>query len=122
MGIRETAQRLARLGAALESVGQYLVKRSLLSFKRESDPDGKPWPPLNPRYAAYKRKKKLRNKINQATGALRDGINYKVIGQTLEVSGNVRYAGFVNRRRRFAGITAKDSQEIKRIIRDYLVD
>ncbi|WP_333822853.1 phage virion morphogenesis protein [Pinisolibacter sp.] len=87
---------LARLGAAgdnphgfLENIGEILLKSTRERFRTETDPEGKPWAPLNPLYAAGK---KAGTKILEASGQLASTIVYQIAESALVVGTNRPHA------------------------------
>lgn len=71
------------------------------SFRDEVDPDGSPWAELSPRYLAYKTKKGLILKRNQAKGTTRSTITYRAYSDRLEVGANTPYSDRMQERRPF---------------------
>lgn len=70
----------ATLRTAFQEIGEYMVLSTDRNFENETDPDGKPWVPNNPFYAAQKVKSGNIGKILQRTGRGRSSISYKVQG------------------------------------------
>ena len=86
--------RLAAAGADprgfLTNVGEILVASTKERFRTEKDPEGQPWAPLNPLYAAGKPAGK---KILEASGQLsHESIVYQIADTQLEVGTNRPHA------------------------------
>lgn len=67
--LKTLSDRLGDLRPFFNDVGETLLNSTRERFCSQSAPDGTPWAPLSPSYAA--RKKKNRNKILTLSGALR---------------------------------------------------
>ena len=85
--------RLAAAGADprafLVNVGEILVASTQERFRTETDPEGQPWAPLNPLYAAGKPAGK---KILEASGQLARSIVYQIAEDELVVGTNRPHA------------------------------
>lgn len=125
--IGKTLGRYLDLEPALMEVGEYLLLSTRERFDDEVDPDGKPWQPLSPAYAARKAKSPtaLRG-ILTFSGLLRDSIAYRVGPDYLEVGSAVKYApihqsgGGRVPKRAFLGLSAEDRDEIGRILQSMI--
>jgi phage virion morphogenesis protein len=92
--VRQALARLRRvtsdLRAPMSSIGEYLSKRVDDGFRKEQDPYGVPWAPLNPR--TIKRKQKQRppaiNKVLQNSGLFRSSFSYSADKDSVEIGSN----------------------------------
>lgn len=147
---------LGRLAAAggdprgfLVNVGEILVASTRQRFRDEADPEGRPWAPLNPLYAAGKPAGK---KILEASGQLsHDSIVYQLAATELVVGTNrpharvhqfgativpksaaalvfsmggetIRVKSVTVPARRFLGISADDRERIVEAADDFFAD
>jgi phage virion morphogenesis protein len=90
------AQELARLPGALKgaskAVGVYVRRSTLERFRFARDPDGTPWVPLNPFYAAIKRGSGILRGSGMS-GGLMGSITMNASEGAVEVGTNKIYAG-----------------------------
>lgn len=70
----------ATLRTGFSEIGEYMVLSTDQNFENETDPDGNPWAPNNPFYAAQKVKSGGIGKVLQRTGRGRGSIAYQVRG------------------------------------------
>lgn len=129
------------------SVGEYLVKRTIRNFEREESPAGEKWVPWADRDAILKRRPKSKNrgkmkkgppKILVSTGDLRRSVTSRekdknaifyalkdrlIFGSKLPYAATHQFGDSRNGRnipaRPYFGVTDKDREEIKRMMRDY---
>ena len=128
--VLDALDRLIQAGNDLQPVfadiGEYLLLAHDERWARQEDPDGSPWAPLSPRYAA--RKKKNPDLILVLDGFLRDTLAYNATASGLEFGSNRIYAathqfGDDSRNipaRPWLGISADDETEILDILQDHL--
>lgn len=75
----------------MKNAGEILVEGTKERFETMKDPEGKPWKPLSPKYAAAK--KRNRGRILTLTGQLGETIRYQLEGSsTVLVGSNKVYA------------------------------
>ena len=88
-------KRLAALGADphsfLAPIGAGLVELTLQRFERGRDPEGRPWAPWLPAYAAITRSNGIL-RGRGSSGGLMGSINYRVEGAGVRVGSNKKYA------------------------------
>jgi phage virion morphogenesis protein len=78
---------------ACRRAGEYMRLATRGRFDTETAPDGTPWRPLNPRYAAQKaRGRRNLTGILKRSGLLRDGITYVASKTELVIGSNRPYA------------------------------
>ncbi len=128
--VLDALDRLIQSGRKLEPVfadiGEYLQQSHADRWARQVDPDGAPWAPLSPRYAA--RKKKSSDKILLLDGYLRDLLAYNASDSGLEFGTNRIYGathqfGDPARHipaRPWLGLSATDETEVLDILSDHL--
>jgi phage virion morphogenesis protein len=92
MRLTALAQAAGNLSTVLESIGDALANNIQMTFHDQSDPWGQGWQPLSQATIARRRKKS--DKILRDTGALMNGINYQVSGDSVTVGPNVWYGMF----------------------------
>jgi phage virion morphogenesis protein len=107
---------------ALEEIGNYMLLVTDERFAAEKDPGGKPWKKNSAFTIALKKQRGQINKILQATGRLRDSINYKVDRARVQVGTNVVYAAENQLVRPFLGVNRDDLAEVANIIERHLTD
>src|SRR3546814_7144 len=136
--------------APLKNIGLHLVHSTKDRFLEERAPDGLPWAPLNPAYAAAKRGPGILRELGNA-GGLMGSISYEVTGNQLEWGTNkvhaaVHQLGATIRprtaealvfpiggetviaksvtipAREFLGVSADDETEILAILEDFIAD
>jgi phage virion morphogenesis protein len=73
---------------AAKWVGHLVVEQTQKRFSTATSPDGTPWAPLNPAYAATK----TGGGILVGAGTLRDTIHFQTSGSTVEVGSTQLYA------------------------------
>lgn len=130
--LAEVGQRVADLTPAMQEIGEALLLSTRQRFDAQSDPEGRKWTPLTPRYAKAKGKRKnaLRG-ILTLTGALRDTIAYQAGPRAVQVGSNRAYAaihqlggktgrGGTMPARPFLGLSAGDREEIVAILADFV--
>ncbi len=102
----------------LNEIGVYVERQIDERFETQTDPDGKPWTPLN---ASTLRQKRTRT-ILQETGNLRRSINSQVALDTITFSAEADYAGYQQRgtanipSRVFLGLSEKSQEEVAEIV------
>ena len=94
--ITSALDRIAALGRnpsrVLAAVGEELIQSTQRRFETQTAPDGTPWAPLNPHYAADKAAVRPGAGILTYTQHLRRGISRYVDGRTLVWGSNLDYA------------------------------
>ena len=78
--------------AVFSAIGEALKISTTDRFKNQTAPDGTPWEPLSPRYAAWKRKIKGANKILKLRGYLRDTLRYQATDVSVAIGSNRVYS------------------------------
>jgi phage virion morphogenesis protein len=92
--IRDALGRLKGLprDGLLKNIGEALLGTTLKRFRTETDPDGQPWHPLLPAYAAIKRGPGILRESARPGSSLMGTIVYQVRGNEVIVGSNVKYA------------------------------
>ena len=78
--------------AVFSAIGEALQISTTDRFKNQTAPDGTPWEPVSPRYAAWKRKIKGANKILKLRGHLRDTLRYQATDVSVAIGSNRVYS------------------------------
>ena len=109
---------------ALEEIGNYMLLVTDERFAAEKDPGGKPWKKNSAFTIALKKQRGQILKILQATGRLRDSINYQVDRDRarVQVGTNVVYATENQLVRPFLGVNRDDLAEVANIIERHFTD
>jgi phage virion morphogenesis protein len=76
-------------GVLLKPLGAVLVRGTRDRFESQVDPEGNPWEPLQPWYAALKRN----SRILTESGALLGSVVWEAAGRELAIGSNLIYAG-----------------------------
>lgn len=71
------------LGLFFADVGEYLLIAHEARFGQQQSPEGEPWAPLSPRYAARKAKARPGKPLLVYDNLLRGGLRYQVEGDAL---------------------------------------
>lgn len=105
---------------ALEEIGRYAAFRMQeLIRSKKMTPDGKRWAPWSPRYA---RTRKPGQSLLLATGTLLRSIDFAVLRPSaVNIGTDVPYAGHVNDKREFVGITELGLRKIEEILQQQFV-
>jgi len=109
----------------LRASAKMVAGENLKRFDKEVDPNGKGWKPLTKKYEKWKKKQfdGKGSKINVFNGILRTSITsnatamgiYKLKNDSVTFGSNVDYAGHVQKRRPFLGISEDDIKEIGKL-------
>ena len=116
------------------TAGDRIKRKSMECFRKEQDPEGRPWKPWSPAYRALVlsgqmrpkgKKKHLSHKILQDTGELRRSINTRVFRDRVIIGSNLEYAdkhqlGLGVPARPFIGVTRDDMTFIRKKLKQYL--
>lgn len=86
--LAELLRRCGTLRPAFKAMGEYLTLATEGRFNRETGPDGKKWQDVKP----ATRKRKKHPKILTEDGFLRGSIHPELVGETLLVGSDVKYA------------------------------
>ena len=120
----------------LQDIGEHLLNSTKERFATEAAPDGRPWEPLKPDYAEYKRKKKPNAGMLIWDNLLRGQLAYVVGGGELTLGSNRPYAArqhfgfhgpdslgryFDHPARPWLGVSTDDEGEIVHILREHLL-
>lgn len=93
--VMRALERFATLGgrkeAPLKNIGLHLTQSTKDRFLTERSPDGEPWEPLNPLYAASKQGPGILRERGNA-GGLMGSLTYLVDGDSVEVGTNKIHA------------------------------
>ena len=124
-------ERLAAAGflnkAVFTAIGEELLLSTDARFDSQTDPDGRPWEPLNAKYAAWKRAFHGTDKILKLRGYLRDTLRYQAvaIGSNRIYSAIHQFGGQTGREhkttipaRPYLGVSDDDVAAILEIIED----
>lgn len=110
------------------AIGEALLQSTDARFDKQQAPDGTPWQPLSPKYAAYKRKRGYGKKILKMRGHLRDTLTMQATDASVSIGSNRIYAAMhqYGGRTRFGQIPARPylgiSDEDEQAIMDTLQD
>lgn len=85
--LEEMRKRAIRLGPAMKSVGEYMLREIEEHFRTETDPLGLPWVPLSER----RLKEKKHPKILTETTRLRGSMTYQANDEMVRIGTNVEY-------------------------------
>jgi len=129
--VRRTLERIVAAGEdltpALEDIGEALLASHFDRWRREEAPDGTPWAPLSPKYAARKARKRPNAGILVFDDLLRS-LAWQVQGDELEL-GTGRVYGATHQfgrggipARPFLGLSGDDEAEVLEILRRHLAD
>lgn len=110
------------------AIGEVLRKSTKARFSKQQAPDGSPWQPLSPQYAAYKRKRGYGKKILKMRGHLRRIPTVQATDASVSIGSNRIYAAMhqYGGRTRFGqiparpylGISDEDEKAIMGTLRD----
>ena len=115
------------------SIGEALQRSTEARFAAQQAPDGTPWAPLSPRYAAWKRKHDYSDKILIKSGLMGDNIHLQATDVSVSIGSNQLYSSlhqFGGRfkafgkhnvtmpARPFLGLSPEDEQAILDVIAD----
>lgn len=91
------------------AIGEALLQSTDARFDKQQAPDGTPWQPLSPQYAAYKRKRGYGSKILKMRGHLRDTLTMQATDASVSIGSNRIYAAMhqYGGRTRFGQISAR---------------
>jgi len=111
------AELLDVVGAEVESQ----TRRRLTAEK--ADPDGNPWPDLDPAYAA-RRHNPRHDDILVNHGRMLDAVTHNVLGSnTVEIGSSASYGVYHQKGRRpFLGLSQDNEQQLERVLSDFLED
>lgn len=125
-GLTELLGRIADPEPAFAELGEHLLISTRERFDAQQAPDGTPWAPLSPRYAA--RKPKNEDKILVLDGFLLDLMRYQADASGLAF-GTDRVYGAAHQfgrpeinlpAREFLGLSADDAEAAVEIFTDYV--
>lgn len=128
---------LARAGflskAVWTAIGEELLQSTTKRFATQKAPDGTPWAPLSPRYAAWKQRHQYGNRILKMRGELRNTLTYQATDASVSIGSPRIYSSlhqFGGRfkafgkhaatmpARPFLGLSPEDEQAILDVIAD----
>lgn len=129
-GLRRLIEAAVDVTPALEAIGEHLLVSHESYFEDEQSPDGEPWAPLSPRYAARKARSHPEAGLLVRDDLLRGLLRYQVDDDELQfgtdrVYGAVHQFGWEERNipaRPYLGIADDDRDPILDILRDHLED
>ena len=85
-------ERLAAAGflnkGVFTAIGEELLLSTDARFDSQTDPDGRPWAPLNAEYAAWKRAFHGHDRILKLRGYLRDTLRYQATDVSVAIGSN----------------------------------
>lgn len=91
-GLARLGRAAARPEAALKNIALHLVQSTVERVRQERSPDGQPWAPLNPDYAAAKRGPGMLREMGNAGGMIAS-LSWELLGgSSVEVGTNRVYA------------------------------
>ena len=89
-------ERLAAAGflnkAVFNAIGEELLLSTDARFDSQTDPDGRPWEPLNAKYAEWKRAFHGHDRILKLRGYLRDTLRYQATDVSVAIGSNRIYS------------------------------
>lgn len=89
-------ERLAAAGflnkAVFNAIGEELLLSTDARFDSQTDPDGRPWEPLNAKYAEWKRAFHGHDRILKLRGYLRDTLRYQATDASVAIGSNRIYS------------------------------
>ena len=89
-------ERLAAAGflnkAVFTAIGEELLLSTDARFDSQTDPDGRPWEPLNAKYAEWKRAFHGHDRILKLRGYLRDTLRYQATDVSVAIGSNRVYS------------------------------
>jgi phage virion morphogenesis protein len=89
-------ERLAAAGflnkAVFNAIGEELLLSTDARFDSQTDPDGRPWEPLNAKYAEWKRAFHGHDRILKLRGYLRDTLRYQATDVSVAIGSNRVYS------------------------------
>ena len=89
-------ERLAAAGfldkAVFSAIGEELLLSTDARFDSETAPDGRPWEPLNAKYAEWKRAFHGHDRILKLRGYLRDTLRYQATDVSVAIGSNRVYS------------------------------
>jgi len=106
--LRRIRRELGNPRDALRQIGRDAVSRTLMAFRRSTDPWGHRWLPLRPSTIRRRRGRSSRPLLD--TGRLRSSFGYRVTGRRLVIGSDVKYAAL----HQFGGGAAAVSDAIRR--------
>ena len=90
--------------AVFTAIGEELLLSTDARFDKETDPDGRPWEPLNSKYAAWKRAFHGHDRILKLRGYLRDTLRYQATNVSVAIGSNRIYSAI----HQFGGQTGRE--------------
>jgi len=120
--IDKLIKKLRDPSAALNKLGVLEVSQTKLRFRRQLDPQGNAWRPLDSSTIRQKNSAVILKK----TGRLSQSINHVVLGNRLFVGTNVKYGKFHqegrgnNPIRQFLGVNERTRQNAETVIKQFL--
>ena len=101
-------ERLAAAGflnkAVFNAIGEELLLSTDARFDSQTDPDGRPWEPLNAKYAEWKRAFHGHDRILKLRGYLRDTLRYQATDVSVAIGSNRVYSAI----HQFGGQTGRE--------------
>ena len=125
--LRQLGEHIDDLSPLFGQIGEYLIESYQDRIDRQVAPDGTPWAPLSPDYAA--RKRKNADKILVLDGILRDTPAYNVGPRELEFGTSQATKDYAATQhfgrgaipaRPHVGISDEDENEILLLTREYI--
>ncbi|MDS4020666.1 MAG: phage virion morphogenesis protein [Candidatus Competibacter sp.] len=114
--LRRLQAKLGDLKPFFADVGEQLLNSTRERFRAQTAPDGAPWAPLSPAYAA--RKKKNKNKILTLDGRLRGTLTKQVDQDSLRIGTPLAYGAthqFGARKGQFGAVVAQINAYVRRV-------
>ena len=78
--------------AVFSAIGEELLLSTDARFDSQTDPDGRPWEPLNAKYAEWKRAFHGHDRILKLRGYLRDTLRYQATDVSVAIGSNRVYS------------------------------
>lgn len=101
-------ERLAAAGfldkAVFSAIGEELLLSTDARFDSQTDPGGRPWEPLNSKYAEWKRAFHGHDRILKLRGYLRDTLHYQATDVSVAIGSNRIYSAI----HQFGGQTGRE--------------
>ena len=90
--------------AVFTAIGEELLLSTDARFDSQTAPDGRPWEPLNSKYAAWKRAFHGHDRILKLRGYLRDTLRYQATNVSVAIGSNRIYSAI----HQFGGQTGRE--------------
>lgn len=127
-GLQQLLGAGVRLEPFFEQVGEHVTESWIRRFLTQASPDGVPWAPLDPDYAASKRAETGSELILVLQAHLKDGLRYQASNDGVEIGTDRPYGathqfGDPERNipaRPYLGLSVDDRADIRDILQDHI--